>query len=142
VRGMLLRTSFPAFVFASAARVPGSLPVDWQSPCALWGCAFRQRAAHPIRLIEGDHIDLSRPLCRVVAEGHRLLTEGNARIERQRTIIARLEQLGIDSDKQTQFLTRLIEAHDRATRSRGFGVGSSKSTSSSSVMSNAVVPLQ
>jgi hypothetical protein len=41
------------------------------------------------------------------------LTEGNARIERQRAIIARLEQLGIDSDKQTQFLTRLIEEHDQ-----------------------------
>jgi hypothetical protein len=50
---------------------------------------------------------------RLVAEGHRLLTEGPARSDRQRAIIARLEQLGIDSDKQTQFLTRLIEAHDQ-----------------------------
>ena len=50
---------------------------------------------------------------RRVAEGHRLLTEGNALIERQRTIIAKLERLGISSDKETQFLTRLVEAHEQ-----------------------------
>jgi hypothetical protein len=41
------------------------------------------------------------------------LTEGNARIERQRTIIAKLERLGINSDKETQFLTCLIETHQQ-----------------------------
>jgi hypothetical protein len=41
------------------------------------------------------------------------LTEGNARIDRQRAIIAKLERLGIDSEKETQFLTRLIETHEQ-----------------------------
>jgi hypothetical protein len=50
---------------------------------------------------------------RLVAEGHRLLTDGNALIERQRTIIAKLERLGISSDKETQFLTRLVAAHEQ-----------------------------
>jgi hypothetical protein len=48
---------------------------------------------------------------RLVADGHRILTEGNARIERQRVIIAKLERLGINSDRETQFFTRLIETH-------------------------------
>jgi hypothetical protein len=52
----------------------------------------------------------------LVAEGHWLLTEGNVRIERQRAIITRLEELGIDTVKQTQLLTRLIEAHEQQTR--------------------------
>jgi hypothetical protein len=50
---------------------------------------------------------------RLVADGHRILTEGNACIERQRAIIAKLERLGINSDKETQFLTRLIETHQQ-----------------------------
>jgi hypothetical protein len=31
---------------------------------------------------------------RLVADGHQMLTEGNARIERQRATIAKLERLG------------------------------------------------
>jgi hypothetical protein len=54
-----------------------------------------------------------RQALRLVADGHRTLTEGNARIDRQRAIIAKLERLGINSDKETQFLTRLIEAHEQ-----------------------------
>jgi hypothetical protein len=50
---------------------------------------------------------------RLVAESHRLLTEGRARIERQRAIIARLEQLGVDSAKQQTFLARLVEEQDQ-----------------------------
>jgi hypothetical protein len=50
---------------------------------------------------------------RLVADGHRMLTEGNARIERQRAIIAKLERLGINSYKETEFLTRLIETHQQ-----------------------------
>ena len=49
---------------------------------------------------------------RRLAESHRLLTEGRARIERQRAIIARLEQLGIDSAKQRALLTRMLKAQD------------------------------
>ena len=50
---------------------------------------------------------------RLVADGHQMLTEGNARIERQRAIIAKLERLGINSYKETEFLTRLIETHQQ-----------------------------
>jgi hypothetical protein len=50
---------------------------------------------------------------RLVADGHRMLTEGNVRIERQRAIIAKLERLGINSYKETEFLTRLIETHQQ-----------------------------
>ena len=49
---------------------------------------------------------------RRLTESRRLLTEGGARIERQRTIIARLEQLGIDSAKQRALLTRMLKAQD------------------------------
>jgi hypothetical protein len=49
---------------------------------------------------------------RRLAESHRLLTEGRARIERQLAIIARLEQLGIDCAKQRALLTRMLEAQD------------------------------
>ena len=49
---------------------------------------------------------------RRLAESHRLLTEGRARIERQRAIIARLEQLGIDTAKQRRLLTRMLKAQD------------------------------
>jgi hypothetical protein len=48
---------------------------------------------------------------RLVADGHQMLTEGNARIERQRAIIAKLERL--DSYKETEFLTRVIETHQQ-----------------------------
>jgi hypothetical protein len=58
-----------------------------------------------------DHKQASR----LVAESHWLLTEGNVRIERQRAI-TRLEELGIDTAKQTQLLTRLIEAHEQQAR--------------------------
>jgi hypothetical protein len=57
-------------------------------------------------------VDYKRAL-RLVGDGQRVLTEGNARIERQRAIIAKLERLGINSDKETQFLTRLIETHQQ-----------------------------
>ena len=57
-------------------------------------------------------MDLKQAL-RLVADGHQMLTEGNARIERQHAIIAKLERLGINSDKETQFLTGLIEAHEQ-----------------------------
>ena len=50
---------------------------------------------------------------RRVAEGHRLLTEGNALIERQRAIIAKLGRLSINSDREGQFLTRLVEEHQQ-----------------------------
>ena len=50
---------------------------------------------------------------RLAADGHQTLTEGNARIERQRAIIAKLERLGINSYKETEFLTRLIETHQQ-----------------------------
>ena len=59
-----------------------------------------------------DHKQASR----LVAESHRLLTEGNARIERQRAIITRLEEVGIGTAKQTQLLTRLIEAYEQQAR--------------------------
>jgi len=49
---------------------------------------------------------------RLVAESHRLLTEGRARIERQRAIIARLEQLSVDSAKQQTFFARLLEEQE------------------------------
>ena len=49
---------------------------------------------------------------RRLTESRRLLTEGGARIERQRTIIARLERLGIDSAKQRAILTRMLKAQD------------------------------
>jgi hypothetical protein len=52
-----------------------------------------------------------RQALRLVADGH--LTEGNSRIDRQRAIIAKLEQLGINSEKETHFLTRLIETHEQ-----------------------------
>jgi hypothetical protein len=45
-----------------------------------------------------------------------LLTEGRARIERQRAIIGRLEQLRIDSAKQVALLTWMLEAQDRETQ--------------------------
>jgi hypothetical protein len=45
---------------------------------------------------------------RLVAGGHRLLTEGNARIERQRAIISRLEGLGVDSAKQHDQQAQLV----------------------------------
>jgi hypothetical protein len=57
-----------------------------------------------------------RQALRLVADGHRILTEGNARIDRQRAIIAKLERLGINSDKEIQFLTRLIETHQQQTQ--------------------------
>jgi len=53
---------------------------------------------------------------RRLTESRRLLTEGGARIERQRTIIARLEQLGIDSAKQRALLTRMLEAQDQEAK--------------------------
>jgi hypothetical protein len=53
---------------------------------------------------------------RRLAQSHRLLTEGRARIERQRAIIARLEQLRIDSAKQVALLTWMLEAQDRETQ--------------------------
>jgi hypothetical protein len=59
-----------------------------------------------------DHKQASR----LVAESHRLLTEGNARIERQRAIITRLEEVGIGTAKQTQLLTRLIEGYEQQAR--------------------------
>ncbi len=40
----------------------------------------------------------------IVAESHRILTGGRLRIERQRTIIERLEQLGVDVAKQRGLL--------------------------------------
>jgi hypothetical protein len=49
---------------------------------------------------------------RRLTESRRLLTEGGARIERQRAIIARLEQLRIDSAKQRALLTRMLKAQD------------------------------
>ena len=53
---------------------------------------------------------------RRLAESDRLLTEGRARIERQRAIIARLEQLRIDCAKQRAFLTRMLEAQDQEVK--------------------------
>ena len=53
---------------------------------------------------------------RRLAESHRLLTEGRARIERQRAIIARLEQLRIDCAKQRALLTRMLEAQDQEAK--------------------------
>ena len=53
---------------------------------------------------------------RRLAENHRLLTEGRARIERQRAIIARLEQLRIDCAKQRALLTRMLEAQDQEVK--------------------------
>ena len=53
---------------------------------------------------------------RRLAENHRLLTEGRARIERQRAIIARLEQLRIDCAKQRALLTRMLEAQDQEAK--------------------------
>jgi hypothetical protein len=50
---------------------------------------------------------------RFVASVHRRLIESSARIERQRAIIARLDDLGVDSTKQTQLLSALIEVHDQ-----------------------------
>ena len=50
---------------------------------------------------------------RIVAESHRILTEAHLRIERQRTIIERLEQLGVDAAKQRGLLTILLEAQTR-----------------------------
>ena len=50
---------------------------------------------------------------RRLVESQRLLTEGRARIERQRAIIARLKQLGVDSAKQTALLNRMLEAQDQ-----------------------------
>jgi hypothetical protein len=63
---------------------------------------------HPFYRASMDQEQASRRL----AESHRLLTEGRARIERQRAIIARLEQLGIDSAKQRALLTRMLKAQD------------------------------
>jgi hypothetical protein len=50
---------------------------------------------------------------RIVAESRRLLAEGSVRIQRQREIIARLEHLGVDADKQRTLLTVLLEAQTR-----------------------------
>ena len=52
----------------------------------------------------------------VLRRMYRLLTEGRARIERQRAIIARLEQLGIDCAKQRALLTRMLEAQDQEVK--------------------------
>jgi hypothetical protein len=49
---------------------------------------------------------------RGIAEFHRRLIQGRARIERQRAIVARLEQLRIDTAKQHTLLARLLEAQD------------------------------
>jgi hypothetical protein len=49
---------------------------------------------------------------RRLTESRRLLTQAGARIERQRAIIARLEQLGIDTAKQRALLTRMLKAQD------------------------------
>jgi hypothetical protein len=53
---------------------------------------------------------------RRLAESRRLLTEGGARIRRQRAIIARLEQLRIDCAKQRALLTRMLEAQDQEAK--------------------------
>jgi hypothetical protein len=50
---------------------------------------------------------------RIVAESRRLLAEAVVRIQRQREIIARLEHLGVDADKQRTLLTVLLEAQTR-----------------------------
>ena len=49
---------------------------------------------------------------RGIAEFHRRLIQGRARIERQRAIVARLEQLRIDTAKQQTLLARMLEAQD------------------------------
>jgi hypothetical protein len=73
------------------------------------GCSLRagQRSAASM-----DQQQASRRL----AESRRLLTEGGARIGRQRAIIARLEQLRIDCAKQRALLTRMLEAQDQEAK--------------------------
>ncbi len=47
---------------------------------------------------------------RIVEESRRILTKGRLHIERQRTIIERLEELGVDAAKPRALLTIMLEA--------------------------------